>query len=56
MQLEAIPSVSIASYTGEEANLHLATASFQAVVQSNEVSHEPPLLQNEQTQFPQPFS
>ena len=42
-------------YLGEELGLHLATTSFQAVVESNEVSPEPPLLQTEQSQFPQPI-
>jgi len=42
-------------YLGEEANPHLTTASFQAVVESNKVSPEPPLPQTEQSQFLQPF-
>jgi len=40
---------------GEEANTHLTTTSFQAVIESNKVSPEPPLLQNEQSQLPQSF-
>ena len=53
MQLEAIPCCSITSYTGEEADPHLTTTSFQEVVESNNVSSEPTLLQTEQLQFPQ---
>ena len=41
-------------YLGAEADAHLATTSSQAVVDSNEVSPEPPLLQTEQPQLPQP--
>lgn len=55
VQLEATPSSSIASYTGEEANPHLVTTSFQAAVQRDEVSHGPLLLQSEEPLFPQPF-
>ena len=42
-KLEAIPSSSIASYMGEEADLHLATTSFQITVESNKISSEAPL-------------
>ena len=52
VQLEAITSCPITSYRGAEADTHLATTSFQAVVESNEVSPEP-LLQTEPSQFPQ---
>ena len=52
-QLQAIPSCSTTSFTGEEANVHRTTASFQRVVGSNKVSPEPPLFQIEQFQFPQ---
>ena len=52
-QLKAISSCSVASYTGEEAGRHLAAASFQVVAEGNMVSLEPPLLQIEQSQFPQ---
>ena len=52
-QLEAIPSHPIASHLGEEANPQLTTASFQGVVESEKVSSEPPLLQNQQFQFSQ---
>ena len=40
---------------GEEAKPLLTTASLQAVVECNEVSPEPPLLQTEQSQLPQPL-
>ena len=53
--LEAIISIPIVKYMGEQANPHLTTASFQAVVESDNVSTEPPLLQTEQSQFSQPF-
>ena len=36
---------------GEEADPHLATVSSQAVVESDKVSPEPPLLQSEQLEF-----
>ena len=47
--LDAIPS----SYLGTEADLHLTTTSFQAAVENDKVSPEPPLPQTEQSQFPQ---
>ena len=50
-QLEAISSHPIASYLEEETNAHLTTASFQAVVESNKVPPQPPLLQTKQLQF-----
>ncbi|KFO96584.1 Wiskott-Aldrich syndrome protein family member 1 [Calypte anna] len=40
---------------GKETNPHLATPSFQGVVESDEVSPEPPLLQAEHPQLPQPL-
>ena len=52
MQLEAIPSSSIASYSGEEADPHLAITSVQVVVESDKVSLEPPLLQTKKSQLP----
>jgi len=55
VQLEAILSHPIASYAGEEVNPHLTTTSFQAAVESDKVSPEPPLLQTEQCLFPQPL-
>ncbi|KAK4811614.1 hypothetical protein QYF61_017005 [Mycteria americana] len=54
-QLEAISSRPITCYLGEETDPHLSTASFQAVVESDEVSPQPPLLQVEQPQVPQPL-
>ena len=53
MQLETIPYCPTISYPGEEANPHLTAASFQTVVKSDKVSPEAPLLQTEQSQFPQ---
>ena len=50
VQLVAIPCHPIGSYTGEEANPHLTTASFQLAVESDYVSPEPPFLQTKQTQ------
>jgi len=55
VQLESIPSSSIASYEGEKADPHLTTTSLQVAVESNKVIPEPPLLQAEQTPFPQPL-
>ena len=55
MQLEAIPSSPITSYTREEADPQLTTTSLQVVIESNKVSPEPPLLQTEQSQLPQPL-
>ncbi|KAK4828032.1 hypothetical protein QYF61_022809 [Mycteria americana] len=54
-QLEAISSRPITSHLGEETNIHLATTSFQVVVESNKVSPQPPLLQTKQSQVPQPL-
>ncbi|KAK4827249.1 hypothetical protein QYF61_015696 [Mycteria americana] len=54
-QLEAISSRPIARFLGEETDTHLATASFQGVVESNKVSPQPPFLQAKQPQFPQPL-
>ena len=51
MQLEAIASHPIAGDLGEETNPRLSTPSFQAVVESNEVPPQPPLLQTEHPQF-----
>ncbi|KAK4810257.1 hypothetical protein QYF61_013072 [Mycteria americana] len=55
MQLEAISSCPIACYLGEETDPHLSTTSFQAVVESDKVSPQPPVLQAKQPQFPQPL-
>ena len=51
MQLEAIASRPITSYLGEETNTRLTTPSFQAVVESDKVLPQPPLLQTKQPQF-----
>lgn len=53
VQIEAIPSSLMASYMGEEANIHLAATSFQVVVESNKATPKPHLLQTEQFQLPQ---
>ncbi|KAK4815348.1 hypothetical protein QYF61_000180 [Mycteria americana] len=55
VQLEAIFSRPITCYLGEQIDPHLATTSFQVVVESNKVSPQPPFLQAEQPQFPQPL-
>ncbi|KAK4823973.1 hypothetical protein QYF61_008592 [Mycteria americana] len=54
-QLEAISSCPITCYLGEETDPHLSTTSFQVVVESDEVSPEPPFLQAKQPQLPQPL-
>ncbi|KAK4831073.1 hypothetical protein QYF61_015271 [Mycteria americana] len=54
-QLEAISSRPITCYLGAETDPHLATTSFQAVVESHKVSPEPPFLQAKQSQLPQPL-
>ncbi|KAK4811089.1 hypothetical protein QYF61_016375 [Mycteria americana] len=54
-QLEVDPSHPITCYLGEETDTHLATTSFQVVVESNKVSPQPPFLQAKQPQFPQPL-
>ncbi|KAK4827485.1 hypothetical protein QYF61_018785 [Mycteria americana] len=54
-QLEAISSCPMACYLGEETDPHLSTTSFQAVVESDEVSPQPPFLQAKQSQLPQPL-
>ena len=52
-QLEAVSSRPIACNLIEETSTHLTTTSFQAVVESDQVSPQPPFLQAEQPQFPQ---
>ncbi|KAK4832039.1 hypothetical protein QYF61_020554 [Mycteria americana] len=52
-QLEAISSCPMACYLGEETDTHLATTSFQVVVESDKVSPQPPFLQAKQPQLPQ---
>ncbi|KAK4821599.1 LOW QUALITY PROTEIN: hypothetical protein QYF61_025176 [Mycteria americana] len=49
----AISSCPMACYLGEETDPHLATTSFQVVVESNKVSPQPPFLQPKQPQLPQ---
>jgi len=51
MQLEAISSCPIASNLGEDTNTHLATTSFQVVVESEKAPLS--LLQTEQPEFSQ---
>ncbi|KAK4821667.1 hypothetical protein QYF61_027135 [Mycteria americana] len=53
VQLEAISSRPSTCYLGEETDPHLATTSFQVVVESNKVSPQPPFLQAKQPQLPQ---
>ncbi|KAK4821921.1 hypothetical protein QYF61_004924 [Mycteria americana] len=55
MQLETISSRPITCYLGEETDPHLATTSFQVAVESDKVSPQPPFLQAEQPQLPQPL-
>ena len=55
VQLEAISPCPITCCLGEAMDTHLATISFQVVVESNKVSSEPPFLQTKQPQFPQPL-
>ncbi|KAK4825498.1 hypothetical protein QYF61_027653 [Mycteria americana] len=52
-QLDAISSHPITCYLGEETDPHLATTSFQVVVESYKVSPQPLLLQAKQHHFPQ---
>ncbi|KAK4810562.1 hypothetical protein QYF61_004525 [Mycteria americana] len=54
-QIEAISSCPITCYLGEETDPHLATTSFQVVVESIKVSPQPPFLQAKQSQLPQPL-
>jgi len=55
MQLEAIASRPITGYLGEETNPRLTITSFQVAVESEKVPPQPPLLQTEQPQLPQPL-
>ena len=48
-QHKAITSCFIASYLGEEANLHLTTTSFQGALESYNISQEPPHLQTKKS-------
>ncbi|KAK4825513.1 hypothetical protein QYF61_000026, partial [Mycteria americana] len=54
-QLEAISSHAITCCLGEETNTHLATTSFQVVLEHDKVFPEAPFLQAKQPQFPQPI-
>ena len=55
VQLEAVSSHRVTCYLWEESNTHITAASFQVVVEHNKVYREPPFLQTEQPQFPQPL-
>ncbi|KAJ7401625.1 hypothetical protein BTVI_93925 [Pitangus sulphuratus] len=46
--LKTMPSCTTAGCLGEETNPHPATTSFQVVVESDEVTPEPPLLSSHQ--------
>ena len=52
-QLEAVSSHLVTCYLGKETNTHPITTSFQAVVESDKVSPQPPFLHAKQPQFPQ---
>jgi len=54
-QLEAIASRPVAGYLGEETNPRLTTISCQGAGESEKVSPQPPLLQTQQPQLPQPL-
>ncbi|KAK4821719.1 LOW QUALITY PROTEIN: hypothetical protein QYF61_000262 [Mycteria americana] len=53
VQLEAVSSCPITCYLGKGSDPHLATTSFQVVVESNKVSPQPSFLQAKPPQFPQ---
>ncbi|GAB0175616.1 hypothetical protein GRJ2_000026800 [Grus japonensis] len=53
VQLQAVSSCPNACYLGEETNTHLATISFQVVVERDKVSPESCFPQTKQPQFPQ---
>ncbi|KAF1644954.1 FERM domain-containing protein 3, partial [Aptenodytes patagonicus] len=56
VNLKSLPILKVKKiYLGEETDPHLATTSFQVVVESDEVSPQPPFLQAEQSQSPQPL-
>lgn len=44
-QLEAVSSNPVSCYLGEETNIHMATTSFQIVLDSDKVPSETPSLQ-----------
>ncbi|XP_071885379.1 mucin-16 [Anas platyrhynchos] len=54
-QLKPIPPRPVTRHVGEQTKPHLATASFEVPVESDKVAPEPPFLQAEQTQLPQPL-
>jgi len=54
-QLEAIASRPVTCYLGKEANLHVSTASFRVVIESDKVSPQSLFLQAKQCHFPQPI-
>ncbi|KAJ7400308.1 hypothetical protein BTVI_106655 [Pitangus sulphuratus] len=54
-QLKTVSSCPAASCSGEERDPYLATIFCQVVVESDEVSPEPPRLQAKQPQLPQPL-
>jgi len=55
VQLKAISSHPITRYLGEETTTCLTTTSFQVVVESDKVPPQPPFLQTEHPQLPQPL-
>jgi len=55
VQLETVPSSSIASYVGEEIDPYITTTSLLGVVVSDKITLAPPLLQTKQCQLPQLF-
>jgi len=52
VQLEAVSS---GPYLGKETDAHLATTSFQAVVESDKVSPQPAFVHTKQLECPQPL-
>ena len=54
VQLEAVSSCPLTCYLGKETYPHLATTSFQVVVENEKFSLQPPLLQTTQPQLAQP--
>jgi len=52
-QLEAVSSCPSTCYLEKETDTHLATTSFQVVVESHKVSTEPPFVQDKKPPFPQ---
>ena len=54
-QLESIPPRPVTGHMGEQTCPDLTTASFNVPIEGNKVAPEPPLLQAEQPQLPQPY-